>query len=79
MTEKVNTLITEEIDTVITDEDRVKALESVKMGTPAQVFWQDAETKLENSIMQYEESLIGDKAMLEIAKRRIAEEKEKLK
>lgn len=51
----------------------------LKIGTKEEVFWTDAQRKLENSILQYTESLIGDKAMLELAKKRIEEEKEKLK
>ncbi len=51
----------------------------IKIGTKEEVFWTDAERKLENSIMQYTESLIGDKLMLELAKKRIAEEKAKFK
>lgn len=65
--------------TTLTDEEMKDALKSVKIGTPAEVFWTDAKFKLENSIVQYTESLIGDKGMLEIAIRRIAEEKEKFK
>ena len=61
------------------DEIKVPEDLGIKIGTPAQVFWTDAERKLENSIMTYEESLIGEKEMLKIAKRRIAEEKEKFK
>ena len=51
----------------------------IKIGSKEEVFWTDAKTKLENSIMQYTESLIGDKLMLALAIKRIAEEKEKFK
>ena len=51
----------------------------IKIGSKEEVFWTDAQRKLENSIMQYTESLIGDKLMLELANKRIAEEKEKFK
>lgn len=51
----------------------------IKIGSKEEVFWTDAKRKLENSILMYTESLIGDKAMLELANRRIAEEKEKFK
>ncbi len=51
----------------------------IKIGSKEEVFWTDAKFKLENSIMQYTESLIGDKIMLELANKRIAEEKEKFK
>lgn len=51
----------------------------IKIGSKAEVFWTTAKYKLEESILQYEESLIGDKLMLELAKKRIAEEKEKFK
>ena len=51
----------------------------VKIGSKEQVFWEDAKRKLEDSILKYTESLIGEKLMLELANKRIAEEKEKLK
>ena len=51
----------------------------IKIGSKEEVFWTDAKMKLENSILQYTESLQGDKLMLELAERRIAEEKEKFK
>ena len=51
----------------------------IKIGSKEEVFWTDAKRKLENSILQYTESLIGDKIMLKLAEKRIAEEKEKFK
>ena len=39
----------------------------LKIGTPEEVFWTDAKRKLENSILQYTESLKGDKLMLDLA------------
>ena len=51
----------------------------IKIGSKEEVFWTDAKIKLENSILQYTESLQGDKLMLELANKRIAEEKEKFK
>ena len=51
----------------------------IKIGSKEEIFWTDAQRKLENSIMQYTESLQGDKLMLELANKRIAEEKEKFK
>ena len=51
----------------------------VKIGSREEAFWTDAKRKLEDSIMQYTESLIGDKLMLELANKRIKEEKEKFK
>jgi len=51
----------------------------IKIGSKEEVFWTDAKIKLENSILQYTESLQGDKLMLELAEKRIAEEKEKFK
>ena len=51
----------------------------IKIGSKEEIFWTDAKRKLENSILQYTESLIGDKAMLEIAIKRIEEEKAKFK
>lgn len=51
----------------------------IKIGSKAQVFWQDAKRKLEDSILKYTESLIGEKLMLELANKRIAEEIERFK
>ncbi len=51
----------------------------IKIGSKEEVFWTDAKRKLENSIMTYTESLIADKIMLDLANRRIKEEKEKFK
>ena len=51
----------------------------IKIGSKEEVFWTDAKRKLENSIIQYTESLIGDKLMLELAEKRIKKEKEKFK
>ena len=65
--------------TDLTDKEMKDAMKSVKIGTKEEIFWTDAKFKLENSILQYTESLIGDKAMLEIAIRRIDEEKTKFK
>ena len=65
--------------TTLTDKEMKDALKSVKIGSKEEVFWSDAERKLEVSIVQYTESLIGDKLMLELAKKRIAEEKTKFK
>ena len=61
------------------DEMKVPKDLGLKIGSKEEVFWTDAERKLETSIMQYTESLIGDKIMLKLAKKRIAEEKEKFK
>ncbi len=63
----------------LTDKERTEALKTVKIGSPEEVFWTDAKRKLENSIMTYTESLLADKQTLELAIRRIAEEKEKFK
>ena len=65
--------------TDLTDKEMKEALKSVKIGTPEEVFWTDAKRKLETSTMEYRESLIGDEMMLELANKRIAEEKEKFK
>ena len=51
----------------------------IRIASKAQAFWEDIERKLEVSIIEYEESLIGDRMHLELAKKRIAEEKEKFK
>ena len=51
----------------------------IKIESKEYVFWTDAKFKLETSILQYTESLQGDKLMLELAEKRIAEEKEKFK
>ena len=50
----------------------------IKIGSKEEVFWTTAKNRLEESIVQYTESLIGEKIMLELANKRIAEEKEKL-
>ena len=51
----------------------------IKIGSLEEVFWTDLKRALEKSILQYTESLQGDKLMLELANKRIAEEKEKFK
>ncbi|MCP6727544.1 MAG: hypothetical protein KJI69_06050 [Patescibacteria group bacterium] len=51
----------------------------IKIGSKEEVFWTAVKEKMENSILQYTESLIGEKLMLELAEKRIAEEKEKFK
>ena len=61
------------------DEIKVPKDLGIKIGYKAEVFWTTAKYKLENNIMEYEESLIGDKLMLELANKRIKEEKEKFK
>ena len=51
----------------------------IKMGNKKEIFWTTARDKLEESILQYEESLIADKEMLILANRRIKEEQEEYK
>ncbi len=51
----------------------------IKIESKEYAFWEAAKFKLEESIMQYTESLQGDKLMLELANKRIAEEKAKFK
>ena len=51
----------------------------IKIGSKEEVFWTDAKFKLENSILQYTESLLADKMHLKLALKRIAEEKAKFK
>ena len=51
----------------------------IKIGSKEEVFWTAVKEKMENSILQYTESLIGEKIMLGLANRRIAEEKAKFK
>ncbi len=51
----------------------------LKIESKEYVFWTDAKRKLEVSILQYTESLQGDKLMLKLANKRLAEEKEKFK
>ncbi len=51
----------------------------LKIESKEYAFWEAAKFKLEESIVQYTESLMGDKLMLELAERRIAEEKAKFK
>ncbi len=65
--------------TDLTDKEMKEALKSVKIGTKEEIFWTTAKNRLEESILQYTESLQGDRLMLELAERRIAEEKEKFK
>ena len=65
--------------TDMTDKEMKEAMKSVKIGTKEEVFWTTAKRRLEDSILQYTESLQGDKLMLELAEKRIAEEKAKFK
>jgi len=51
----------------------------VKIGSKKEVFWNNLRLKLEENILHSEESLIGDKLLLELANKRIKEEKEKFK
>ncbi len=51
----------------------------IKIGSKEEVFWTDVKRKMEDSILRYTESLIGEKLMLELAEKRIAEEREKFK
>ena len=65
--------------TDLTDKEMKEALKSVKIGSKEEVFWTTAKNRLEESILQYTESLKGDRLMLELANKRIAEEKAKFK
>ncbi len=51
----------------------------IKIGSKEEVFWTGVKRKMEDSILMYTESLIGEKLMLDLANKRIAEEKEKFK
>ncbi len=51
----------------------------IKIGSNEEVFWTAVKDKMEDSILNYTESLMGEKLMLELAEKRIAEEKEKFK
>ena len=51
----------------------------IKIGSKEEVFWTDIKRKMEESILMYTESLMGEKLMLELAEKRIKEEKEKFK
>ena len=51
----------------------------IKIGSKEEVFWTDVKRKMEESILLYTESMIGEKMMLGLANRRIAEEKAKFK
>ena len=51
----------------------------IKIGSKEEVFWTDIKRKMEESILMYTESLMGEKLMLELANKRIAEEKAKFK
>jgi len=55
--------------TDLTDKEMKEALKSVKIGSKEEVFWTDALNKLENSILQYTESLQGDILLRELAER----------
>ena len=63
----------------MTEDIKVPKDLGIKIGSKEEVFWTDAKMKLENSILQYTESLKGDKLMLDLANKRIAEEKGKFK
>ena len=63
----------------MTEEIEVPKDLGIKIGSKEEVFWTDAKRKLENSILQYTESLMGDKLMLDLANKRIEEEKAKFK
>ena len=51
----------------------------LKIGSTAEVFWTDVKRKMEESILMYTESLIGEKVILKLAEKRIEEEKDKFK
>ena len=65
--------------TDLTDKEMKEALKSVKIESKEFAFWTTAKHRLEESVLQYTESLQGDRLMLEFANKRIAEEKEKFK
>lgn len=51
----------------------------IKIGSKKEVWWTTVKTKVEESILNSEESLIADREMLKIANRRIDEERKKFK
>ena len=51
----------------------------IKIESKEYAFWEAIKYKMESSILQYTESLMGEKLMLELAEKRMAEEKEKFK
>ena len=65
--------------TDLTDKEMKEALKSVKIESKEFAFWTTAKHRLEESVLQYTESLQGDRLMLEFANKRIAEEKAKFK
>ena len=65
--------------TTLTDKEMKDALKSVKIESKEFAFWTTAKHRLEESVLQYTESLQGDRLMLEFANKRIAEEKAKFK
>lgn len=51
----------------------------LKMGNKKEVFWRDLKLKLETNILNAEESLLADRAVLKLAEKRIKEEQENFK
>lgn len=51
----------------------------VKFGSPEEALWTKVKEEAEMLIINHEQSLIIQKAMLELAKKKIEEEKEKFK
>ena len=65
--------------TDLTDKEMKEALKSVKIESKRVALWTTAKQRQEESVLHYTESLQGDRLMLEVANKRIAEEKAKFK
>ena len=63
----------------MTEDVKVPKDLGIKIGSKEEVFWTGVKRKMEDSILMYTESLMGEKLMLDLANKRIAEEKEKFK
>lgn len=50
----------------------------IKVGTKKQVWWTTIKDKIEENILNSEESIKADRAVLEVANREIAKEEEKV-
>lgn len=55
-----------------------EAIESVRVGTPDQAIWESVEKEAKVMIENLEKGLVVQKAILEMALKKIEEEKEKL-
>ena len=68
----------------MTPEKEAKILEEpkdlgIKIGSPEEIFWTDVKTKAKQSILDNERSMIINKAIVDLASKKIEEEINKLK